>query len=110
KSGQSAKSGKDSASTAQKSETPSETKNEAPSQSVVKKSAAALEKPIERPAALQRAANAPVGKVGAPSTPGAEPADKEKETKPRKVRRVSSSGTITPGAGTSGAIMSFPAE
>lgn len=74
------------------------------SQSLVKKAPA----PLEKPAALRRAANAPVGKVEDASTKSATPA--AKETKPKKARRVSSSGTITPGAGAGAAIMSFPKQ
>ena len=83
------------------------------SRAIVKKAAAPIEKPIERPAALRRAANAPVGKVEASSTAAGSAASAgtdAKDAKPKKARRVSSSGTITPGAGASAAIMTFPAQ
>jgi ribonuclease E len=83
------------------------------SRAIVRKAAAPIEKPIERPAALRRAANAPVGKVEASSMAAGSAAsagEDSKDAKPKKARRVSSSGTITPGTGASAAIMTFPAQ
>ena len=65
-----------------------------------------------KPAALRKAASLPVGKVGASAS---EPektgeANNVEDKSARKPRRAASSGTITPGSGATGAILSFPAN
>ena len=65
-----------------------------------------------KPAALRKAASLPVGKVGSSAAEsgaaGGETAATEKNV--RKPRRAASSGTITPGSGSAGAVLSFPAN
>ncbi len=64
-----------------------------------------------KPAALRKAASLPVGKVGPSTTESGEQASADASEKSgRKPRRAASSGTITPGSGATGAILSFPAN
>ena len=62
------------------------------------------------PATSNAAADNASVSTTAPNGDGEKAAGSAEPARARRTRRVSSSGTITPGAGASGAILSFPAE